>query len=151
MIERLKESFGAAIGFKVVGRITGDEVKAFEPQIEFVIAERKERPIGILADLSQMDGADWRARWDEMRFLQKYTDRIARMAVVGADKWEEVVAMVLAGTAVLQAETRYFTTAEINAAWEWVRTSKNADRVPVRTMYEGKGLFKDYIPEYTGL
>ena len=42
MIERLKESFGAAIGFKVVGRITGDEVKAFEPQIEFVIA-RTER------------------------------------------------------------------------------------------------------------
>jgi hypothetical protein len=59
--------------------------------------------------------------------------------------------MVLAGTAVLQAETRYFTTAEINAAWEWVRTSKNVDRVPVRTMYLGTGLFKDYIPEYTEL
>jgi hypothetical protein len=151
MIEKLKESSGAAIGFKVVGRITGDEVKAFEPQIEFVIAQRKERPIGILADLSRMDGADWKARWDEMRFLKKYTEHIARMAVVGADKWEEVVAMVLAGTAVLQAETRYFTGAEINAAWEWVRTSKNADRAPVRIMYEGKGLFKDYIPEYTGL
>jgi hypothetical protein len=126
MIERLKESHGAAIGFKVAGRVTADEVKAFEPQIEFVIAQRKERPIGILADLS-------------------------RMAVVGADKWEEVVAMVLAGTAVLQAETRYFTSSEINAAWEWVRTSKNADRVPVRTMYVGSGLFKDYIPEYTEL
>ena len=71
--------------------------------------------------------------------------------VVGADKWEEVVAMVLTGTAVLQAETRYFTTSEINSAWEWVRTSKNADRVPVRTMYVGSGLFKDYIPEYTNL
>ena len=59
MIERLKESFGSAIGFKVVGRLTADEVKAYEPQIEFVIAQRKQRPIGILADLSQMDGADW--------------------------------------------------------------------------------------------
>ncbi|MFY9792951.1 MAG: STAS/SEC14 domain-containing protein [Candidatus Sulfotelmatobacter sp.] len=151
MIERLKESQGAAFGFKVVGRVSGDEVKAFEPQIEFLIRERKARPIGILADLSQMDGADWKARWSEMRFLQKYTDHIARMAVVGADKWEEVVAMLLAGTAVLQAETRYFTSAEISAAWEWVRTSKNADRVPVRTMYLGTGLFKDYIPEYTDL
>ena len=151
MIERLKESHSAAIGVKVVGRVTADEVKAFEPQIEFVIAQRKERPIGILAELSQMQGADWKARWDEMRFLQKYTDHIARMAVVGADKWEEVVAMVLAGTAVLQAETRYFTSSEINAAWEWVRTSKNADRVPVRTMYASSGLFKDYIPEYTDL
>jgi hypothetical protein len=85
MIERLKESHGTAIGFKAVGRVTADEVKAFEPQIEFVIAQRKQRPIGILADLSQMEGADWKARWDEMRFLQKYTDHIARMAVVGAD------------------------------------------------------------------
>src|ERR1035438_10524598 len=81
MIEKLKESRGAAFGFKVVGRISGDEVKAFEPQIEFLIKERKERPIGILADLSQMEGADWKARWNEMRFLQKYTDHIARMAV----------------------------------------------------------------------
>jgi hypothetical protein len=151
MIERLKESGGSAFGFKVAGKITGEEVKAFEPQIEFVIAQRKQRPIGILADLSQMEGADWKARWAEMRFLQRYTDHIARMAVVGADKWEEVGAMVLAGTAVLQAETRYFTSAEIVHAWEWVRTSKNADRVPVRTMYAGTGLFKDYIPEYTEL
>jgi hypothetical protein len=149
MIERLKESQGSAIGFKVVGRLTSDEVKAFEPQIEFVIRERKERPIGILADLSQMEGADWKARWNEMRFLQKYTDHIARMAVVGADKWEEVVAVVLVGTAVLQAETRYFTSPEIGSAWEWVRSSKNADRVPVRTITPASGLFKDYIPEYT--
>ena len=151
MIERLKESQGAAIGFRVVGRTTAEEVKAFEPQIEFLIRERKNRPIGILADLSQMEGADWKARWDEMRFLQRYTDHIARMAVVGADKWEEVVAVILAGASVLQAETRYFTSPEIGSAWEWVRTSKNADRVPVRTMYVGTGIFKDYIPEYTDL
>jgi len=151
MIERLKESYGSALGFKVVGKLTADEVKAFEPQIEFVIAERKQRPIGILADLSQMEGADWKARWYEMRFLQKYTNHIARMAVVGADKWEEVVAIVLAGTAVLQAETRSFTSAEITPAWEWVRTSKNADRIPVRTIQVGSGLFKDYVPEYTDL
>ena len=151
MIERLKESRGSAFGFKVVGRISGDEVKAFEPQIEFLIKDRKERPIGILADLTQMEGADWKARWSEMRFLQKYTNHIARMAVVGADKWEEVVAMVLAGTAVLQAETRYFATSEITPAWEWVRSSKNADHIPIRILYPGTGLFKDYVPEYTDL
>lgn len=151
MIEKLQESYGPAFGFRVVGKITADEVKAFEPQIEFVIRERKERPIGLLADISQMEGADWKARWLEMRFLQKYTNHIARLAVVGADGWEEVVAMVLAGTAVLQAETRYFTSAEINAAWMWVRTAKNADRVPVRTIHAGTGLFKDYAPEYSDL
>jgi hypothetical protein len=96
-----------------------------------------------------MEGADWKARWNEMRFLQKYTDHIARMAVVGADKWEEVLAMLLAGTAVLQAETRYFATSEIARvlrsivsketcteihssypAWDWARSRKNADHIP---------------------
>ena len=151
MIEGLKEGRGVAFGFKVVGRISGDEVTAFEPQIAFLIKERKERPIGILADLSQMEGADWRARWNEMRFLQKYTDHIARMAVVGADKWEEVVVILLAGTAVPQAETRYFATSEIAPAWDWVRSSKNADHIPARRMYLGTGPFKDYVPEYTNL
>src|SRR5580704_4466585 len=151
MIERLKESHGAAIGFKVAGRVTADEVKAFEPQIEFVLAQRKERPIGILADLSEMQGADWKARWDEMRFLQKHTTHIARMAVVGADKWEEIVAIVTAGAAILEAETRYFDKSEMLHAWEWVRTAKHAEDMPVRQISAGTGIWKDYHPEWMNL
>jgi len=59
--------------------------------------------------------------------------------------------MLLAGTAVLQAETRCIATSEIATAWDWARSSKNADHVPVRRMYLGTGVFKDYVPEYTDL
>ncbi len=151
MIERLKESFGGVLGFKVTGKMTGEDIKSFEPQIEFLLRERKHKPIGILADLSQMHGADWKARWDEMRFLQKHTDHIARMAVVGADKWEEIVALLTAGAAVLQAETRYFHESEILRAWEWVRTAKHAEDMPVRQISAGTGIWKDYHPEYMNL
>ncbi len=151
MIERLRESSGGVLGFKVVGRMTAEDIKEFEPQIEFLIKERKQKPIGILADLSDMHGADFKARWDEMRFLQKHTDHIARMAVVGADKWEEIVAIVTAGAAVLEAETRYFDKAEILRAWEWVRTAKHAENTPVRHISAGTGIWKDYHPEYMDL
>ena len=151
MIERLKESFGGVLGFKVVGRMTADDIKAFEPQLEFVIAERKHKPVGILADLSQMEGADFAARWKEMRFLQKHTDHIARMAVVGADKWEEIVSMVTAGAAILEAETHYFEESQILRAWEWVRTAKYAENEPVQQISAGTGIWKDYHPEYMGL
>ncbi|MGA2905584.1 MAG: STAS/SEC14 domain-containing protein [Candidatus Korobacteraceae bacterium] len=151
MIERLKESSGGALGFKVTGKMTDEDIKGFEPQIEFLLRERKHKPIGILADLSQMHGADWKARWDEMRFLQKHTDHIARMAVVGADKWEEIMAMLTAGAAVLEAETRYFHESEILRAWEWVRTAKHAEDMPVRQISPATGIWKDYHPEYMNL
>ncbi len=111
MIERLRESSGGVLGFKVVGKMTAEDIKGFEPQIEVLIRERKHKPIGILADLSEMHGADWKARWDEMRFLQKcwHTDpHCAHGRGGGADKWEEIVAIVTAGASVLEAETRYF-------------------------------------------
>jgi hypothetical protein len=151
MIERLRESSGGVLGFKVTGKMTDEDIKGFEPQIEFLIRDRKHKPIGLLADLSQMRGAELKARWDEMRFLQKHTDHIARMAVVGADRWEEAMAMLTAGAAVLQAETRYFDESEILHAWEWVRTAKHAEDMPVRQISAGTGIWKDYHPEYMNL
>ncbi len=151
MIERLRESSGGVLGFKVTGKLTDVEIKAFEPQIEFVIGQRKHKPIGILADLSHMHGAELKARWDEMRFLQKHTDHIARMAVVGADKWEEIAAILTAGAAVLEAETRYFDQSEMVHAWEWARSAKHAEDVPVRQISAGTGIWKDYHPEYMNL
>jgi len=148
VIERLKESGGAAFGFKIVGKILDEEVEKFLPQLEFFIAERKKHPIGILADLTEMLGAEWQSAWDEMRFLQKFSSRIARLAVGGAHHWEEIVTLVVTGAAVLQSETRYFECSEIQHAWHWARTSKHADDAPVRLISPATGIWKDYHPEY---
>ena len=64
MIERLKETGGAAFGFKVAGALSEEDLKAFEPQLEFFIAQHKKHPIGILADLTEMHGAEWKTRWE---------------------------------------------------------------------------------------
>ena len=148
MIERLKESHGGVIGFKASGKVTAEEVEAFEEQIKFLIAERRNRPIGIVADLSEMEGVDWKARWEEMRFLQKYTDHIARIAVIGADKWEEVAGMAVTGAALLQGETVYFHASESLHAWQWARTSKHALGAPGQKIYAATGIWKDYKPEF---
>jgi hypothetical protein len=151
VIERLRETGGAAFGFKVTGRVSGEDLKAFAPQLEFFIAEHKKRPIGILADLTDMRGAEWKARWEELRFLQKHTDQIARMAVVGADRWEEVVGILTAGAAVLQSETRYFVSSEVQHAWQWARGAKHAEDAPVRIISPPTGIWKDYRQEFTAL
>lgn len=148
MIEKLRESSAAAFGFRIVGKVTAEEVRAFQPQIEFYIAERKKHPIGILADLTEMQGAEWESVWNEMRFLQKFSEHIARLAVVGAHRWEEIVTLVVTGAAVLQSETRYFERSEIQHAWHWARTSKHADDAPVHLISPATGIWKDYHPEY---
>ena len=150
MIERLKESHGSAIGFKVTGRLSAEDTASVAQQIEFAMTLHK-RPLGILADLCEMEGASWAARWQEMRFLQRHSDHIARMAVICDDPWHEISEMVLIATAVLQAETLYFHSSEILHAWHWVRMNKLDERLPTRSLHTGNGLFQDYTPEYMGI
>lgn len=147
MIERLKETGGWAFGFKVTGTVTEEDVKAFEPQLKFAIDERKKRPIGILADITEMDSVDLAARWEELRFLHKYSDHIARVALVGAKPWEEVVSTLIGGTVLFAAETHYFHPDEIQQAWVWVKTAKHANDTPVRPIYQG-GIWRDYQEEF---
>jgi hypothetical protein len=150
MIERLKESGGPALGFKVVGKLTALDVAELCKLIEDAIAAHK-HPIGILADLSEMHGASWSARWDEMRFLQRHSDHIARMAVVCNDEWQEISEMVLVATSFLQAETVYCPPSEIHHAWHWVKMQAKNEPMPLRVIHPGKGLFQDYTPEYVGI
>jgi hypothetical protein len=147
MIELLKESDGRAVGFRVSGRITKDEVAAFEPQIERAISHGGKKPIGILADLSAMDGASWSARWEEIRFLSRWKDHIARVAVVGARRWEEVRAEVLGGTVLVEADTRYYGAGDALHAWHWVKTGdRGGGATPV--LKPKQGLMAGYEPEY---
>jgi hypothetical protein len=150
VIEKLKESRGRAFGFKVTGRLDADDVSSLLKQLDYAIGDDR-HPFGLLADLSEMEGASWTARWEEMRFLQHHSDKIARMAVICNDSWEEVSEMVLVATAALQAQTLYFHPPEIGHAWHWVKMTKMDELMPVRIMYPGKGLFQNYTPEYMGI
>ena len=148
MIERLRESSDRAFGLKVTGRVTAADVEAFSPQLEFAIRQRGKRPLGVLADLSAMKSAEWKARWEEIRFLSKYAERIERVAVVGAGKWEDLKAEILAGTVLIQAETRYFAADDVVHAWHWVKTG-DAGAVPGRTILPKGSLMSGYVPEYS--
>ncbi len=150
MIEKLKESRGTAFGFKVIGKLDADDVVNLMKQLDYAIGNNT-HPIGLLADISEMHGASWSARWEEMRFLQHHSDKIARMAVICNDPWQEVSEMVLVATAALQAQTLYFHSSEIHHAWHWIKMTKMDEQMPVRIMYPGRGLFQNYTPEYMGI
>ncbi len=150
MIERLEQSHKAVFGFKVIGELTAEDVASTSEQIDDCIAEQK-KPIGLLADLSEMHGATWAARWEEMRFLGRHTDHIERLAVISHDEWQDVSKVVLVATAALQAQTLYFQPSEIAHAWHRVKMARTDESMPHQVMYPGKGLFHNYTSEYMGI
>jgi SpoIIAA-like len=151
MIKRITEAGGSGFGFKATGAITAEDVKAIEPEIEREIARSHKRPIGILVDLTELKDVEWKARWEELRFLHKYGGPIARVAVVGARKWEELMAEVAGATVLMQADIRYFVPSETIHAWHWVKTAKFAEELPVRQLLPPGHLMSGYTPEYTDL
>jgi SpoIIAA-like len=149
MIERISEAGGAGFGFKAAGNISADDIKAVEPQIQREIANSHKHPIGILLDLTELKDVEWKARWEELRFLHKYGGPIARVAVIGARKWEELMGDLAGATVLMQADIRYFLPSEVIHAWHWVKTAKFADELPVRPMLPPGHLMSGYVPEYT--
>lgn len=150
MVEKLKETRGPAYGFAVRGELTTADTDSILEGLHHAIGDST-KPFGLLADLSEMEGANWTSRWHEMRFLQKYSTQIARFAVVGTSEWEELASMILVASAALQAQTLYFKKDEIAHAWHWVKMAKQDEEMPVRVLYPGRGLFQDYTPEYMGI
>jgi hypothetical protein len=82
------------------------------------------KPIGLLVDLSRMEGASLSTRFEEMRFLQQHTEQIARMAVISDNEWQEVYQMILVATVAIPAQTRYFHSSQIHRAWRWVKMAQ---------------------------
>jgi hypothetical protein len=151
MIERLSEPGGGGFGFKASGTITADDVKAIEPQINREIAQNHKHPIGILVDMTAVKDVDWKARWEELRFLSKFGGPIARVAVIGARKWEELMGDIAGATVLMQADIRYFQPSETVHAWHWVKQAKWAEDVPVRALVPPGHLMSGYRAEYTDL
>jgi hypothetical protein len=151
MIKRIADPGGSGFGFKATGEITADDIKAIEPQIQHEIAVSHKHPIGILVDFTELKDVEWKARWEELRFLHKYGGPIARVAVIGARKWEELMADVAGATVLMQADIRYFLPSESIHAWHWLKTAKFADELPVRSLLPPGHLMSGYVPEYTDI
>lgn len=150
MIKRISDA-GSGFGLEAAGEITADDIEAIEPQIRHEIATSRQRPIGILLELSMAKDVEWKARREELRFLHKYGGSIARVTVIGARKWEEVMEDVARATVLMQADIRYFFPSEMEHAWHWVKTAKFAEELPVRPLLPPGHLMSGYSPEYTDL
>jgi hypothetical protein len=118
MIQKLKESSGKAIGFKLSGKLTDSEYKAFVAGVETIIADQGKIRLLMIVDYPQ--DFDLKAAWDNLVFWIKHIRDIERLAIVGQKEWEKWLELL--EKPFIHAEVQYYKKSNIQDAWNWIKS-----------------------------
>ena len=111
------------VAVRVSGRLEHDDYLTFIPRLEAVIRERG--AVRCLIDISEMDSIQLRAVWDELSFDLKHAAEVSRCAVVGNHRWQRW-ATDLSRFVFRNAQIRFFSPEEMEAASAWIRSEQPA-------------------------
>jgi hypothetical protein len=114
-IERSEETF--YMSFKGIGKLTHDDYAVMTPMIDSALKSVSDPTIRALFDMTELDGWEPRAAWDDFRLGLRHGSEFTRVAIVGNKRWQELSARV--GNWILSGDVRYFEA--IDAAVAWLR------------------------------
>ena len=119
MLEKLSQSSGNAVGYKVTGRLTKEDFATLAADVEALV--QQEGTIRLLLDLEAFKGEKFKTLGSYRQFRRDHRSDIAKMAVVGGTKWREWL-LAIVNRSYYDQETRFFPADQRDAAWEWLRT-----------------------------
>ncbi len=109
---------------KASGKLTDADYQQFLPKLnEFI--DSSEEPVSLLLELEDFHGWDRQAAWDDFKFGMKNEDDIARVAIVGENRWQKW--MTVLGDAFSSIDMRYFNKEELSDAWSWLRSPQQEE------------------------
>lgn len=116
MVEKLPKSGGRVLGYRVDGRIEGDELTKMLREMESVI--EREGEVRLLVQLEGFPTTDLDALTEDLSFWLEHGNDIERYAVVGDSTLLDWAADV--GGTMTSVDVQYFAESEMRDAWEWV-------------------------------
>lgn len=120
MIEVMCESDGDVLGVRATNKLTvGDYRDVLEPAVRALLDRFTRAKVLFLID-EPFDGWTLRAAWVNTVFDIKRRNDFAKVAVVGAPRWEQWCVDVAAAW-LMSGELRTFDRERVDTAWEWVR------------------------------
>lgn len=114
MIEQLRGSHGAVLGFRVTGDVTAEDYGELEPAVRAAVDEHGS--VRLLLDLVDLHGEKLEAWGSDLRFGAHFRHVIERMAIVGDHAWERWLTRL--AEPFYARDAQYFT--EQDAAWAWL-------------------------------
>jgi hypothetical protein len=86
-------------------------------------------PVRLLFVLEDFNGWEDTAAWNDLSFFVRHGDAIARIAIVGPEKWRSQ-ALMFAGADLRPAPVEYFPESAVERARAWLRGSGTTDDTP---------------------
>jgi hypothetical protein len=120
MLEKLSESLGSVVGYKVVGKVTEADYQELEPEIQSLVDEYDD-DVCILLDLQEFAGEEANSWLSDLKFGHRFHDKIAKMAIIGDKRWQKWIAALADPFYAKDAE--FFHPDESDQAWAWLRGS----------------------------
>ncbi len=105
------------IAIKASGRLTAEDYENFLPQLEELI--RQKGPLLLFVDMTDFEGWETRAAWDDLKFGLAHDVDFARIAVVTDKKWLQW--MLRVSGIFFAAEMRCFPAAQREQALQWLQ------------------------------
>jgi hypothetical protein len=114
----MPESGGDLVSLKIVGRFTDADARATLPRL-IEVADR-EGKLRLIADLSDFEGWEWHASYDQSAFGKMHWEKLRRLALVGTQGFTKLAARVAAS--LTPADVRIFDAGKHDAALAWVKS-----------------------------
>ncbi|WP_164969084.1 STAS/SEC14 domain-containing protein [Candidatus Marinarcus aquaticus] len=73
----------------ITGKLTHKEFALFQEKIELLMETYKVPSMNILLDITQIEGIELKALWDDLIFTMNHIDELKKIAIVGNNKVEE--------------------------------------------------------------
>ena len=77
MIEKLSESSGPVVGYKVAGKVTPDDYQQLNPAIQTLVDQYADG-VYLLLDLQEFAGEEVKAWLPDLKFGHRFHDKIRR-------------------------------------------------------------------------
>ncbi len=112
-IERIDENFYLTL--KAIGRLTHQDYEVITPMIDAALKEVESPRIKALFDVTEMQGWELRAAWDDFKLGLKHGCEFDKIAIYGNKHWQEIIANI--GSWFISGQIEYFEDYQQSITW----------------------------------
>lgn len=114
-IERNEDCFFLTL--KAQGKLTHQDYEIITPMIDSALGEVKDPKVKALIDISELEGWEVRAAWDDFKLGLKHGNEFEKIAIYGHKDWQKIASKMASWF--VSGEVEYFE--QDDEAIQWLK------------------------------